>query len=147
MSPKAASILVCAAAIAAGCGGGGDRLTEELLRERANEICAGLAAQLDAIGEPTNLAEARDLLEEGQRLLDDALAQLRQLEPPANLEAEYDRFLETGDQAVERLGEMSSAADAEDVEELDRLGELAAQEDEEADEIARGLGFDDCATA
>jgi hypothetical protein len=142
--------LLCALALA-GCGGdgsgGGDRLSAREFRDQANAICADLAADLEALGEGDTVPELTEQLEQGRERFEEALADLRDLQPPEDLEEDYDRLLETGDDAVELIDQMQQAAEDEDFEEVQRIAEEGEQQDEASDEIARDLGLDECATA
>ena len=140
-------LLIAVVVAAAGCGGdGGDRLTEQEFRDRANQICADFGNELDALGEPGSLEELGTQLEEGRTIFEDGLDELRQLRPPEELQSEYDRLLGTGDDALAAFENMQQAAEDGDVGEVQRIAGEAEQADEESDEIARGLGLDDCAT-
>jgi hypothetical protein len=132
---------------ATGCGAGDDgRLSEEEFLDRGNRICADLETDLDAVEEPQSLDELSTQLTESQRIFEDALGELRDLRPPEDLQADYDRLLSTGDDALEAIDRVKQAADEGDVAEVQRIVQEAQQADEESDAIARDLGLDACAT-
>ncbi len=82
--------------------------------------------------------------EDASTALEDGLADLRELEPPEELEEDYDAWLATGDDAVDRIGELRAAAEAEDQDAVEALFDTADESDEESDQLARDLGLDEC---
>jgi len=128
------------------CGdGGGERLTAEELRTRANAICAdlqedvqGAFADLQPDDEPTAYqgAIAKLLV-----VVDDAAERLADLEPPAELEARYDEALAAfaqGEEAVREAGRTPEASATVFAGETDPFDEANAAFD--------GLGLTTCGT-
>ena len=133
---------------ASGCGGSDEgRLSDEEFRDRANQICADLGRDFDAIEEPESLVDFSAAITESRRILKGALDQLRDLEPPEELQADYDRFLGTGDETLDHFDAIKRAADEGDVAAVERIFAESEETDEESDAIARDLGLDACATA
>lgn len=129
----------------AACGGGGDdRLSTDELREQADAICAEYERQLDDLEEPDNFEELVAYAEDASAALEDGLADLRELEPPEELEENYDAWLATGDDAVDRIEELRAAAEDEDQAAIETLFESADESDEESDQLARDLGLEEC---
>jgi hypothetical protein len=138
-------LLVPLAALAASCGGGGDRLSHEELRTKVNAICGEVNREIAALGNPQSLEEVAVFASKATKLARDGVADLRALEPPEDAEESYDRFLVEGDKAVELSGRLERAARKEDAAELQRILREAQASDERSDRLAAGLGFDECA--
>ena len=139
-------VLAVLSLVLAGCGGGGDeRLSQAEFEERANAICVELERTFDAMGEAETPAELMTQLETSEQQLTAAIADLRELEPPEESEAGYDRFLREADQLTQLVRDLRDAAATQNVA---RLEELAARGDritERADEAAASVGLDECA--
>jgi hypothetical protein len=136
------------AAALAGCGGGGsgERLSEEEFREQANAICADYNEKIADLGTPTSPADIPDFVDRGIPLIEDGIAELRELNPPEDLAEDFDRMLdevEKGIPAARRLSEAAADEDAAAVQEAISEGQAA---DAESDRIARELGLDTCAS-
>jgi hypothetical protein len=139
--------LALAAAIAAGCGGGGDeRLSTDEFRQRANGICERYDAKIAAIGDPASPEEIPGFMEKTIPLIRQGLAELRALNPPEEFEQDYERMLAVTERAIpaaEQLADAAEKQDAEAVQDALQAGEAA---DKESDRIALQLGLDKCAT-
>lgn len=135
------------AALAAACGGGdGERLTKDQYIDAADAICVGVNERLDALGEPGTLEEVVALAEDAIAIQEEALNRLRALRPPeadvATLNGAYDLL----DQQVELGNELAEAARVGDTDRITELvGELQGVDDQ-ADEIARDYGLQECGT-
>ena len=144
-SMRHALALASAAFLLAACGGGGDRLSRDEFASQGNRICEKFEAKIDELENPRSLPELRAYVDQARPIFEEGVADLRELEPPEDLQDRYDDFLETADAAVARLDELSAAAEDGDQEAVQRIADRAAQEDRESDRIARELGLDDCA--
>jgi hypothetical protein len=138
---------VFAVLLAVGCGGGGggDRLSTDEFRQRANAICERYDAKIAAIGSPSSPEDIPQFVEKGIPLIEQGLAELRALNPPEQFEEDYDRMLDVTEKAIPAAHKLADAAakqDAEAVQAALRAGEAA---DEESDRIATKLGLDRCA--
>ena len=135
----------------AGCGGdGGDggnggALTSDELAAQANAICADTEEQIDAIEAPQTLEQLADSTEQVQEIFDAGLADLRELEPPADLQADFDEFISVNEEQSARLGEVVEAARANDEERVAQIAEEGEQAETRSDELARAFGAEECA--
>lgn len=156
--PNAARVLIVLAAVAVGCGGGGDDGTgggepitaEPLSRaayvEQADAICRRIGEETvgyvdEAYGELDDseaLSEAADneLAERITERQREGLDELRALPAPSGDEAEVERLVASGERAIEQLSRIQLE---------DPGGEAPALE--EFDELARAYGLDGCAAA
>ena len=134
------------AALAAGCGGGGgDGLSQEEFRQQADAICAKYDKKIQALGSPQSPADIPAYVQKGIPLLRQGIAELRALNPPADVEDDYNRMLNETAKAIpaaEKLAEAAEKGDAAAVQEAIREGQLA---DEASDELATKLELDGCA--
>jgi uncharacterized cupredoxin-like copper-binding protein len=110
------TVLALAGTALAGCGGGGDRLSASEFRTRANAVCTEGNDDLDALVEDLpDEPEAEDvqqLVEDIVPIADRMIEDLRELEPPEDLEARYDEALESAEAARDRLDEASESPEA-----------------------------------
>jgi hypothetical protein len=130
------------------CGGGGannERLTKDELVQRANGVCAEYERKVKALGNPQTLTDLVTYARSAHQALADGLEQLRELHPPAELEAKYDTWVAAGDRALERIDELQKAAAKGDQIEIQRLVNAARREDEQSDRLASQLGMTECA--
>ncbi len=142
---RAATLVTGIALAAAGCGGGGGPLTQAEFAQRANETCKAFEAKIDALGTPETMEQLAAYGEDARDIFDEGLADLRDLEPPEAAADDYDKFLQSGDEARKRLDELIAAAKDGDEAEIGRIADQAGEEDEQADELARRIGLTDCA--
>lgn len=138
--------------VVAGCGGdddaNGDDEAAEQFRAQANAVCADFGEKIRSIPPPLEeddewgaiAADIGDLLETG-------VNELRLLEPPEELAAEYEEWLVLKERSLgatrdlQRGGTMH--ADALIEESLATIEETEA----EADALAEDLGLADCASS
>ena len=159
-----AVLVLLAAVVAAGCwgdgDGGGDRLTKSEFIAKADSICKEANEKIptppDEIRniDPTKLDATDEQLDAFGNYLDDIVGvfrdevdELREVNPPADLEDKYDSVLATLDEAVNELDEAAAAAKDAD---RDKLKEKLAESDEhgdEADKLGKELGLTVCGSS
>ena len=134
------------AALAAGCGGGGgDGLSQEEFRQQADAICAKYDKKIQALGSPQSPADIPAYVQKGIPLLRQGIAELRALNPPADVEDDYNRMLNETAKAIpaaEKLADAAEKGDTAAVQEAIREGQQA---DQASDELATKLGLGRCA--
>jgi hypothetical protein len=143
-----AAIGLALLALASACGGGddGDRLSEEEFRTQANAICEEYNEKLGAIGAPESPEDIPEFVDEGIPVIEEGIAELRALTPPAELEDDYNAMLDETEKAIPAARDLSEAAaegDSEAVQDAIAEGQRA---DEESDRLAGELGLDACAS-
>jgi hypothetical protein len=136
-----------AAALIAGCGGGGsDSLSADEFRERADAICADSDERLATLTEPTTGDEVLPFLRAGLPIADEEAERISRLEPPEELRDALDEAQALNqerqdviEQAADRIegGEDAEAVIDEVTPEIERLRE-------EARAKARELGLTVC---
>lgn len=139
------AVLCGAAALAAGCGGGGGSLSREELAAQADAICAKAEEELDQLAEPQSIEDVEQLAEEAKPIVEDGVEQLDELQPPEDLEDEYDRWIELNRENVDVLDELRGAAAEGDQERVQQAVQEAGEKEQEADRLAREIGLEQCA--
>jgi hypothetical protein len=146
--PLVAGIAVLgAAAVIAGCGGGSsDSSSADDFRQQADEICADANDRLAAVPAPQTNAQILDSLQAGLPIQADELARLKALDPPEDLQADFD-------QAVDLLQQRQDAiqAAADKIANGDDAATVIQQSDAQIDDLraqaqgkAKDLGLTVC---
>jgi hypothetical protein len=133
---------ICLAA--AGCGGGGDGLTREELIEEADATCAEFDQQIEDVAEPESLDDIERYIQEIRPIVEEGTDELDELEPPEELEDEYNDWIEATRSGVEQFDELEEAAASGDEQRIQEVFEGVGAGGEEADRLAEELGFEEC---
>jgi hypothetical protein len=134
------------AAAVAGCAGGGERLSREEFVEQATAICSRAEERVGALAQPESIEEVETYAREARAITEEGVADLRELEPPEELEDGFDSYLEQADEVVALLGELERSAAAGDEAESRRIsGRIADAADAQA--AARAAGIPECEEA
>src|SRR5262245_56624865 len=139
--------------LAGGCGGGGDggdggsggTLTKDELAAQANAICADTEEQINALKTPTTLDDLADATEQVQGIFEDGLDDMRQPEPPADLQDEFDEFISVNEDQVVLLGDLADAARSGYEANVAQISDDGEESESRSDELARGFGAKECA--
>ena len=141
-----AAVLLLTAVAMSGCGDGGDgeRLTREEYASQADAICTKYNEQVRALQNPSNIEELADAADKTLPILDDAIGELEDLEPPENEAATAEDWL---DQVKLLKGDLETIRDR--AEENDLPGVQAAvpsaqQHNDRSNELATQLGMSVC---
>jgi hypothetical protein len=139
-----AGIALCCAPGLAGCGGDGDeRLSRAEFVERATAVCVRAEERIGELAEPGSEDELAAYAREARAITEEGVADLRELEPPDQLEQGFDRYLERADRVVDLLEELEGAAEEGDSEAARRIaGQIGTSA--EAQEAARAAGIAAC---
>ncbi len=135
-----------ALAVAAGCGGGGDRLSRDELVSEADAICADYEAELEGLAEPESLADFERLVQDAKPIVETGVEELRALEPPEDLEEEYDEWISQNEENVESLDDLQAAVAERDEQRVQEVVQGLDQNEQEADELAAEIGLEECAS-
>jgi hypothetical protein len=155
-----ALILVLALTAAAGCGGGGDDAGDDFVAD-ANRICREGEERLQQVTrEQQEAAREQNLnsLDEQQEAVATALEataeayapymeRLRELEPPAELEAGWTGFLDGVGRAFELIPELADATRSDDRDQLRELSTEFTRIAQDTRPFAEDNGLDDCLPA
>ncbi len=135
-----------AALALAGCGGGGKTtLSKAEFIAQANAICKDYDARIDALGDPASLEDLVGLVAKAKPIAEDAIAKLRALKAPEDLQAGYDDYLATGDVNAELLAQLGEAAKSGDGTAIEKIGTEGEDNADKAHGIAAELGLTECA--
>jgi hypothetical protein len=133
--------------LVAGCGGGGGgRLSKEDFQSQANAICAKYQKQIDAIGAPSSLDEIPDLISQILPILNKEIDEISALDPPEELQSDFDKMLAATDRTKAAADDLSEAAKAGDQAAVQKALEEGNAASKEADDLAANLGLQDCNT-
>jgi hypothetical protein len=130
--------------LAAGCGGGGDRLTRDELIEEADATCAEFDQQIEDVQEPESLEDIERYVQEIRPIVEEGTDELDALEPPEELEDSYDDWIEATRSGVDRFDELEEAAASGDEQRIQEVLQGAGEGGEEANRLAQELGFQEC---
>jgi len=134
------------ACLAAGCGGGGgDRLSQEEFQQQADAICEKYDKKIQALGSPQSPADIPAYVQQGIPLLRQGIAELRALNPPADVEDDYNRMLDETAKAIPAAETLADAAEKNDAAAVQDAIKEGQQADEASDELATKLGLGRCA--
>src|SRR5688500_187455 len=122
----AASIAIMALA-ACGGGNGGDQLTADEFREQAYAICSEYEGRLDELGTPQSLDEVQQYVDDAVPILEEGTAELGDLQPPDELEEDWNRAMEINREQLENVQALQQAVEDGDQAEI---AELLQQADE-----------------
>ena len=139
---RAIALLALAAALAAGCDDGESDPRADFL-ERADRICLKSGIRPKAV--PNDLAQAAEQLAEEARLRAGVHEKLRALgEPPAQLRADWPRFLSLTDRVARDLRRMAGVARAGREADLAELGRRTGAVEAERLRLGERMGFRRC---
>jgi hypothetical protein len=165
------AILALATSLAAGCGGGGGSKTIVKTEPAAgvsvhspskaqfitqmDAICSKFHSKLDPLKQQLNALNSeqpsreRDhkiasILGQASQIDADAFSELQQVKPPTGDEAIIQKYLDSGAQVIQFLGDASTAADQSDVGQFTTLMGQERAADNTGKGLAQGYGFKVC---
>jgi hypothetical protein len=141
-----AALALASALLAAGCGDGPEQVSAEELVAKGDEICRTGQQRFGEIqgNPPANAAEAVDQTELLIQESEDELTALRELEPPDELRAAYDRYLEARGRVLEFLRRGREAAEAQDSQAYLEAQAGVVKRAAQRQQLARAVGFQVC---
>ena len=141
------SILAVAAviALAAGCGGGGKRLSRAEFSKQADAICSKYNAKIRALGQPGSVRALPRYVDRALPIARKGTEELRGLKPPKDEEKIANEWLDQNDSAVGALERLRDAARHADRTGIQAALSEAAAANRAANGFARQLGLRVCA--
>ena len=137
--------LVGVLVLLAGCGGGGDtRLSREEFESQANAICAKYQKRLDGLGTPSSVEEIPDLVEQALAILNKEVAEIAALDPPTDMQTEFDAMIEASNNTKAAANDLSQAAKDGDQAAVQKALDEGNAASKKADQVATQLGLDSC---
>ena len=142
-------LALAACVLAAGCGpfgGGDDELTKDELIAQGDEICQrGRDQYLELQKNPPQTAEASAALTSKLIEITEAeIADLRELDPPAESEQALDAYLDAREAGVDVLREGLAAAEDQDAEAYAEAQAKIAEGQVHRARLAEEVGFSEC---
>jgi hypothetical protein len=128
-------------------GGGGARLSKQEFQSQANAICAKYEKQLRALGSPSSIEEVPDLVDQALEILNKEVDEVAALNPPEELQSDFDKMLAASDKTKAAADDLSAAARAGDQAAMQKALEEGNGASEEADTLATNLGLTECNSA
>ncbi len=131
-----------------GCGGGGSSHEQPLSRaqfvSRANAICVTGEKRLKALQKPTDIPGIATFMAAALPITEQAQTKLEALVPPASDQKRYARLLGIMGQAISKVSEDRSAAEAGDAQRVQRLGNDLSGLEQRENSINEELGLKQC---
>ena len=131
------SLLVLVAA----CGGG---LTKSQLVAKGDAICKRINTRMAKEPDPTTTADLQRLAKRTVELSDPAIDDMEALEPPSELESEFENFLASLKRQRNLTQKIGQAAAAGDTAEVQQIGADAQNAQEEYRRLTGKIGFKQC---
>jgi hypothetical protein len=133
----------------AGCDGGSDRISAAELVQRGDEICGKERASFARIqsNPPPNASVAAAQTAELIKVTRDANSQLRDLKPPEELQAAYDRYLETRERAVDQMERGRDAAEDRNSAVYGAAQAAVARDAPQRRKLAQAVGLKVCSSS
>ena len=128
------------------CGGGGDgaRLSTEEFQSQANAICAKYQKQLNELEMPASVEEIPDFVDQALAILNKEIDEIVALNPPADMQTEFDALIEASNNTKAAAADLSAAAKDSDQAAVQMALEEGSAASKEADQLAAELGLDSC---
>ena len=137
--------LMVAAGVAglAGCGGDGEVSAAEF-RDQADAVCAEADEQVTAVPDPESNEDVGAYLDKVVPIVREQTEKLTELDPPEELEEDWNRAMELQQENVDVAEDAQQAAEDGDQQELEETLSRVDENDEELDRLAETLGLDTC---
>lgn len=130
----------------AACGGGSDTLSEDEYVSELEDLCRQVNGDIEDLGEAEDYRDLARLGEDAKEITEQGLADLQELEPPEELEAEHEDYVASIERTLDLTDDFIAAAEDEDDQEIGEVGAELQDEDAERNEIADDIGASDCVT-
>jgi len=139
------SFLLLALVLVAGCGGGGGkRLTKEEYASKADAICAKYNGEVKKLDNPQNLSELARVADETLPILDNAITDLKKLNPPAAEQAKADQWLSQVEKLADDLTEIRDRAKDKNMQAVQAVVPKAEEHNRRSNALATELGMSVC---
>jgi len=152
-------VVAVAAVAAAGCGGGdnnnsnssnnnngGQRLSKAEYGSRLGAICTDYNKFTNTLDDPGSMNEIKPWIDKVVPRFEDAISNVRELSPPADLQRAHDDFLAVANEETDVLNDIGDAAEANDQKKLLELEQKGTKLDARSDRLAHRLGAEECAS-
>jgi hypothetical protein len=146
MTSRLTAALAAAAAVALGSCGDGSEVSPQEFQTEANRVCRDVERELDRIQEmpPRTAEQAEEQADALVDVSDQALDNLRQIDPPEELEQTYERYLSAREEAIGFIEEAREAAADKDSQAYVRAKRDLAAGQPTRRQLALQLELSDC---
>lgn len=146
MTSRLTVALAAAAAVALGSCGDGSEVSPQEFQAEANRVCRDVERELDRIQEmpPRTAEQAEEQADALVDVSDQALDNLRQIDPPEELEQTYERYLSAREEAIGFIEEAREAAADKDSQAYVRAKRDLAAGQPTRRQLALQLELSDC---
>src|SRR5215210_2253595 len=128
-------------ALVAGCGGG---LSKSELVAKGDAICARVNKQIAKEPDPENAADLERLAKRTTEISGPAIKDMEGLEPPSELEDDFDKFVASLKRQRDLTEEIGEAAGDGDTAKVQRIGADAQKAQAEYTRVSAKIGFEQC---
>src|SRR5262249_44824159 len=144
---RQALALVIALLVLAGCGGGGNKaLTKQEYASKADTICSNFEAKIKSLRNPKNVKELADVADKAVPLLESAITELNNLNPPADEQSTASQWIDQVRNLEGDLKELRDKAKAQDLPGIQGILPKAQQHNARSNQLASQLGMSVCNT-
>ena len=144
MRALATAIVAVGVAVLAACGGDEGGLSAGELRRQADAICADAEKKVDAVPEPRSVDDVETYFDRVIPIVRDQTSRLQELDPPEDLQEDWDRAMDLNEETLEAAEEAQQAAEDGDADEVQKALDRAGKNEEELDRLAARLGLKTC---
>jgi hypothetical protein len=125
----------------AGCGGG---LSKSELVAKGDAICKRVNDQVAKEPEPKTAKDLQALADKTVEISNPAIDDMEALEPPSELETDFDAFVASLKKQRDLTKQIGDAAGAGDTAEIQKLGADAQKAQDEYRRLSDKIGFKEC---
>jgi len=142
---RQALLLLLTIALTSACGGeAGARLTKKEFASQADAICAKYNGEVTQLGTPETFAEVADVSDKTLKVLGEAIADLKKLNPPAFQQAKVDQWLTQVENLQDDLEEIRDGAEEKNREAMLAVVPKAEEHNRRSNALATELGLEVC---
>src|SRR5215210_7378488 len=136
-----AAVALLVPALVAGCGGG---LSKSELVAKGDAICARVNKQIAKEPDPKTAADLERLARRTAEISGPAIKDMEELEPPGELEDEFETFLKSLKRQRDLTQQIGEAAGDGDTAKVQRIGADAQKAQAEYNRVSAKIGFEQC---
>jgi hypothetical protein len=138
--------IVLVGALTVGCGGGKQQVTAAELVQKADHSCQEEQSKFREIQAkpPANASDAADQTKALVQAAEDASSTMNDLEPPAQLQAQFGAYLSARDQAIDEMKKGQDAAENQDSRAYGAAQAAVTKSAPHREKLAGSLGFKAC---
>jgi transcriptional regulator of aromatic amino acid metabolism len=124
--------------------GGGTSVSAADFRKQADAICAKYEEKLNDIGQPTSVSELGDFVDKAVPLIEQGNTELQKLQPPDELQADWDRAMAIQDENLQKTRDLQDAVHKNDQAAMQKLFTDLGSNQAESQRLATKIGLQNC---